>query len=254
MPDFLVSRGEALRLPWILPGQPSADELCAITQGLEGASAVRKGVVTGVNKEPVTVTAAYRVEPGRQSEFYFWAIEMLNVTARLPGYLGGGVLGSGPQTSEWHVIYRFDGEDSAQVWENSLERARWAAQAGAFTQETGTQRASGLKNWFEGPVRNLPPPPKWKLWLMNLSAVFPPVLMFNLLVVPFLGKVNFLLRTLALCLGVTATVTWILMPRLQRLFKRWLYPPLRSIRGRHKRVAANGPAPAVGVSPQRRRR
>jgi uncharacterized protein len=221
--------------------------------GLEEAPAVRKGVVTGVDKEPVTVTAAYRVEPGRESEFYSWAIAMLNVTARLPGYLGGGVLGSGRLTSEWHIIYRFDGEDSAQLWENSLERARWTATAGAFTQETGKQRASGLKNWFEGPVKMLPPPPKWKLWVVNLSAVFPPVLMFNVLVIPFLGNINFLLRTLALCLGVTATVTWILMPRLQRLFKKWLYPPLQSIRGRHKRVAANGPAPA-GASPRRRRR
>lgn len=207
-----------------------------------------------MSKEPVTVTAAYRVEPGRESEFYTWAIAMLSATGRLPGYLGGGVLGSGPQTSEWHVIYRFDGEASAQAWENSLERARWTAQAGVFTQEKGTQRASGLKNWFEGPVRMLPPPPKWKLWLVNLSAVFPPVLMFNLLVIPFLKDVNFLLRTLALCLGVTAMVTWILMPRLQRLFKKWLYPSLQSIRGRHKRVAADGPAQAVGVLPRHRRR
>jgi uncharacterized protein len=222
-------------------------------RGLRGLRGM-EGEGTGVSKEPVTVTAAYRVEPGREYEFYAWAIAMLNATGRLPGYLGGGVLGSGPQTSEWHVIYRFDGEESAQVWETSLERARWTARAGAFTQEKGTQRASGLKNWFEGPVRMLPPPPKWKLWLVNLSAVFPPVLMFNLLVIPFLGNVNFLLRTLALCLGVTAMVTWILMPRLQRLFKKWLYPPLQSIRGRHKRVAANGPTPAVEVFPRHRRR
>lgn len=194
-----------------------------------------------MDSEPVTVTAAYRVDPGQESEFYAWAIEMLNVTARLPGYLGGGVLGSGKGRAEWHVIYRFDREESAQAWEYSMERARWAARAGPFVQETGVQRRAGLKNWFEGPVRPLPPPPKWKLWLVNLSAVFPPVLMFNVLVIPFLGDTNFLLRTLALCLGVTAMVTWLVMPRLQMLLKKWLYPPLQSIRGRHKRVAANGP-------------
>ncbi|MFI0776826.1 hypothetical protein [Streptomyces sp. NPDC021212] len=194
-----------------------------------------------MDTEPVTVTAAYRVDPGRETEFYGWAIEMLNAAASLPGYLGGGVMGSGQLSSEWHVIYRFDREVSAQGWESSLERARLATRAGPFVEEKGTQRTSGLQNWLKGPVRPLPPPPKWKLWLVNLGAVFPPVLMFNVLVIPFLDGTNFLLRTLALCLGVTAMVTWLVMPRLQRLLKKWLYPPLQSIRGRHRRMAMDGP-------------
>ncbi|MEV5772876.1 hypothetical protein AB0L49_16680 [Streptomyces antimycoticus] len=190
---------------------------------------------------PVTVTAAYRVDPGRESEFYAWAIEMLNAAASLPGYLGGGVMGSGSASSEWHVLYRFEAEGPARAWDSSLERARWASRTGPFVQEKGTQRTSGLENWFKGPVRPLPPPPKWKLWLVNLSAVFPPVLIFNVLVISFIKDTNFLLRTLALCLGVTAMVTWLVMPRLQRILKRWLYPPLQSIRGRHRRMVADGP-------------
>lgn len=62
---------------------------------------VRKGVAAGVDSEPVTVTAAYRVDPGRESEFHAWAIEMLNAAASLPGYLGGGVMGSGSASSKW---------------------------------------------------------------------------------------------------------------------------------------------------------
>jgi antibiotic biosynthesis monooxygenase (ABM) superfamily enzyme len=194
-----------------------------------------------VDTDPVTVTAAYRVNPGRETEFYAWAIEMLNAAAPLPGYLGGGVMGSGQASSEWHVIYRFDRDVSAQGWESSLERVRLATRAGPFVQEKGSQRTSGLQNWLKGPVRPLPPPPKWKLWLVNLGAVFPPDLMFNPLVIPFLEGTIFLLRTLALCLGVTAMVTWLVMPRLQRLLKKWLYPPLQSIRGRHRRMAMDGP-------------
>lgn len=74
----------------------------------------------------------------------------------------------------------------------------------------------------------------------NPRAVFPPVLIFNVLVIPFIKDANFLLRTLALCLGVTAMVIWLVMPRLQRLLKKWLHPPLQ-IRGRHGRMAADGP-------------
>jgi antibiotic biosynthesis monooxygenase (ABM) superfamily enzyme len=70
------------------------------------------------------------------------------------------------------------------------------------------------------------------------AGVFPPVLLFNLIVLPYLGSLNPLIRTLLLCLCVTALVTWILMPRLQRFLKKWLYPPLQALRGRHKRRTA----------------
>ncbi|POX42049.1 hypothetical protein [Streptomyces sp. Ru72] len=71
-----------------------------------------------------------------------------------------------------------------------------------------------------------------------MSAVFPPVLLFNLTVLRYLGNLNPLIRTLLLCLCVTALVTWILMPRLQRFFKKRLYPPLQAFRGRHTRRTA----------------
>jgi antibiotic biosynthesis monooxygenase (ABM) superfamily enzyme len=199
----------------------------------------------------MTVTAAYRVTPGREAEFHSWATAVLGVTAQLPGYLGSGILASGETGAEWHVVHRFDSRESAQAWEDSAAWAQWAAHAGPIAQEIERRRISGLKNWFEGPggpetPAGLPPPapsppippPKWKLWFVNMGAVFPPVLIFNLTVIPYLGSVNPLIRTLFLCLTVTAIVTWVLMPRLQRFLKKWLYPPLQAFRGRHKRQRA----------------
>ncbi|GGW35599.1 hypothetical protein [Streptomyces caelestis] len=61
---------------------------------------------------------------------------------------------------------------------------------------------------------------QWKMWFVNMRAVFPPVLLFNLTVLPHLGDLNALIRTLLLCLCVTALVTWIPMSRLQRFFRR----------------------------------
>lgn len=170
---------------------------------------------------------------------------MLRATAQEPGFLGGGVLVDGE--AEWHVVYRFTSEGSALAWDNSAERADWQARAETLARETGRRTVRGSKAWFES-LTETPsataaaprPPPKWKLWFVNMSAVFPPVLIFNLLVLPYLGDFNPLIRTLFLCLAVTAIVTWILMPRLQRFFKKWLYPPLQAIRGRHKRRAAQG--------------
>ncbi|WP_420907333.1 antibiotic biosynthesis monooxygenase [Streptomyces scabichelini] len=194
----------------------------------------------GVTRNPVTVTVAYRVVPGCEDAFHRWGWSALRASAQEPGFLGGGVLVDGE--AEWHVVYRFDSEGSARSWENSFTWAQWADQVEGLARETGRRSVQGSREWFEAQAATPAaprPPPKWKLWLVNMSAVFPPVLLFNLLILPYLGGLNSLIRTLLLCLSVTAIVTWILMPRLQRFFKKWLYPPIQTmLRGRHKRRAA----------------
>lgn len=199
-------------------------------------------VLGSVTRNPVTVTVAYHVIPGRETDFHSWGWAVLRASSREPGFLGGGVLADGE--AEWHVVYRFDSEGSALAWEDSIIRAQWATRADPFARETGRRSVRGSKSWFDAQTGAPKPPPapippaKWKLWFINMSAVFPPVLLFNLLVIPYLGGLNPLIRTLLLCLCVTALVTWILMPRLQRFFKKWLYPPLQALRGRHKRRTA----------------
>jgi antibiotic biosynthesis monooxygenase (ABM) superfamily enzyme len=199
----------------------------------------RPCVSDGVTRNPVTVTVAYQVVPGREADFHSWGWAVLRTCAQQPGFLGGGVLVDGE--AEWHVVYRFGTEDAFRTWENSTDWAHWAARAVGLALETGRRTVAGSKTWFDSqsPQPRTPaapgPPPKWKLWFVNMSAVFPPVLLFNLTVLPYLGTINPLIRTLLLCLCVTALVTWILMPRLQRFLKKWLYPPLQAFRGRHKR-------------------
>ncbi|MDX3640952.1 antibiotic biosynthesis monooxygenase [Streptomyces sp. MB09-02B] len=196
-----------------------------------------------VSRNPVTVTVAYQVVPGREADFHTWGWAALRTSAQQSGFLGGGVLVDGE--GEWHVVYRFDSEESARTWENSVVWAQWSARADGLAQETGRRSIVGSKAWFDSQSARAPtpagppgPPPKWKLWLVNSGAVFPPVFLFNQAILPYLNDLNPLFRTLLLCLTVAAIVTWILMPRLQRFLKKWLYPPLQALRGRHKRRTA----------------
>lgn len=202
----------------------------------------RLSVLVTVTSNPVTVTVAYHVVPGHEGDFHSWGWAMLAASAQQQGFLGGGVLVDGE--AEWHVVYRFASEGTALAWENSTVRRQWDLRAEGFARQTGRRRVRGPKVWFEAQSERPPAPPappappsKWKLWFINMSAVFPPVLLFNVIVLPYLGDLNPFIRTLLLCLCVTALVTWILMPRLQRFFKKWLYPPLQALRGRHKRTA-----------------
>ncbi|GAA2400946.1 hypothetical protein GCM10010191_05220 [Actinomadura vinacea] len=193
--------------------------------------------------QPIIVTAAYRVSRGREVEFCSWAIALFRLAAEQPGYLGGGVIAAGSPEGEWHIIYRFANEDTARSWERSFTWSHWGAQSASFTPEEVGEDGSGVRDWFEGPVRPLPPPEKWKLWFVNTGAVFPPVLIFNLFIIPYLAGVNLLARTLALCVGVSAVVTWLVMPRLQRLLKSWLYPSVH-LMGQRKRPMTNGLPPS----------
>ena len=117
------------------------------------------------------------------------------------GFLGGGILATrafDATGSEWHVVQRFDSEESVQAWEDSETRMRWERYANLFAQQTERRNIRGLIGWFEQPsvpggAAQSPtspppsPPPKWKLWFVNMSAVFPPVLIFNLLALPYLA-------------------------------------------------------------------
>src|SRR5687768_12027723 len=87
--------------------------------------------------DPVTVTVARRVAPGRESDFEDWAAGLIRVAKRFPGFLGGGVLRPGAAGQDWHVVYRFASDAALQRWEASAERARELRRAEPWMDETG---------------------------------------------------------------------------------------------------------------------
>jgi uncharacterized protein len=180
-----------------------------------------------MNGEPVTVTVARRVAPGREVDFEEWAGAILGEAASWKGFLGGGVLRPPRAGGDWHIVYRFADRDSLRGWEASAARGRWLRSAGDFVRETGVHRISGLETWFELPGRTAPAPPRWKMGLVSLGAVFPMAFLFNLLVTPRLADLPLAARVLALSVTVSGLMTWVVMPRVTRLLGSWLYPPQR---------------------------
>ena len=64
--------------------------------------------------EPVTVTVARVVRPDRREAFERWAEDVLQVAAGFPGNLGASLLHPGPDSSEYHLVYRFVDDDVAR--------------------------------------------------------------------------------------------------------------------------------------------
>jgi len=173
--------------------------------------------------EPVTVTVARRVAVGREREFEQWYDGIIGAACRFPGFLGSGVLRPHQTGQDWHVVYRFADPESLERWESSPERAEWLRRADDMVEETGVARVSGLETWFSLPGRTAPAPPRWKMALVTLAAIVPLVLLMNLTVLPLLSGWPLVARTLVFSGTLTGLMTWVVMPRMTRLFRRFLY-------------------------------
>lgn len=174
-------------------------------------------------QEPVTVTVARRVAPGREHEFEDWYDGIIGAASRYTGFLGAGILRPNDVGQDWHVVYRFADRQALERWEASPERAEWLRRADDFVEETGVQRVSGLETWFAMPGRTAPAPHRWKMALVTVTAIVPLVLLMNLFVLPLLEDWPLVLRTVVFAATLTALMTWVVMPRMTRLFRRFLY-------------------------------
>jgi len=181
---------------------------------------------------PIVVTELYEVAPGHEADFYSWGTALIEVIAQGgSGYLGGDVRDPEWKDGEWQIVHRWADRELAREWNESATRARWLTAAASFARARPARERPPRAPATATPAEPAPaaaspggPPPKWKMAVVTLAAVFPPVLFFNVTLIPRLRDVSVVLRTLVLCIGVTAVVTWIMMPRLMRLFKGWLNP------------------------------
>jgi uncharacterized protein len=91
----------------------------------------------------------------------------------------------------------------------------------------GLQQLTGLETWFKLPGSNGPtmkPPPRWKMWLVSVVAVYPLVLAFQAVVVPKMVGLPFPLRALMFPLVLLTLMTFVVMPVVTRVLRRWLDP------------------------------
>lgn len=175
---------------------------------------------------PATGVASRRVEPGREDEFEDWTSGILAAARDFPGYLGSDVLRpTDSEDDEYRIIYRFDHTSNLERWEGSDERRRWLDKAEPIVREQTVRRLTGLETWFTLPSRSgQPAPPRYKMAVVTWVAVFPLATLLFTLLQPLLGGAPTVLRTLVFTLVMVTTMTYVVMPRMTRLFSFWLYP------------------------------
>jgi antibiotic biosynthesis monooxygenase (ABM) superfamily enzyme len=177
--------------------------------------------------DPVTVLYSRRVKPGREADFEAWARGIVAAARQFPGHLGASVLDA-PGSREYHILFTFADRRSLRAWLDSDERRRWLVRVGELLEaDRGLQQLTGLETWFKLPGSNVPtmtPPPRWKMWLVSLVAVYPLVLAFQVLVVPRMARLPLPLRALVFPLVLLTLMTFVVMPMVTRALRRWHGP------------------------------
>jgi antibiotic biosynthesis monooxygenase (ABM) superfamily enzyme len=176
---------------------------------------------------PVTAVASRRVKRGREREFEEWVSGILAAASEFPGYLGSEVLRpSEDDDNEYRIIFRFDHASNLHAWENSEERHGWLRKSRPLLyEEEKVHTLTGLETWFTLPSRpGEPAPPRYKMVVVTWLAVFPVVSVIFSVFGQWLNMLPTLVRTLVFTAVMVTLMTYVIMPRMTRLFSFWLYP------------------------------
>jgi uncharacterized protein len=184
-------------------------------------------VGTGSRQERVTTVVSRRVKPGKESEFERWAHGIIMAASYFPGHLSASVLHD-PDSHDYHVLFQFTDQARMDAWMGSDERDRWLAKVGGLMQEEqALQQTTGLETWFRLPTSNVPtmkPPPRWKMWAVSLVAIYPLVLLFLAFVAPHVTRWPLPARAALFPFVLLTLMTYVIMPIVTRIARRWLRP------------------------------
>jgi antibiotic biosynthesis monooxygenase (ABM) superfamily enzyme len=181
---------------------------------------------------PVTVSITRHVDPEHHDQMVAWLRAGSALAERFPGFLGTGWVRPNAYSDEWHMLYRFDSEDSLRHWEASEQRAWWLGSAQGIVGESLRELRTGIEGWFDPPqehdvedLRAKPAPkapPRWKQAVMIWFAFFPLSLAVTLLLGVLVPDLATPLRVLLSTVVMTPIMTYLVLPWLTRSLGWWL--------------------------------
>jgi antibiotic biosynthesis monooxygenase (ABM) superfamily enzyme len=176
---------------------------------------------------PVTATVTRRVKPGHEAAYEQFLAGIGGAALAFPGYLGEEVFRSAAGAGgEYRMVYRFDSPAHLRAWLDSAERAAWLKRAEPHVAgPLRTQYLTGLEGWFTLPAQpGAPPPAPYKMAIVTWAAIFPLITLVVVVSAPLMGPLPLVPRLAVTTLVTVSLMTWVVMPRMTRMLRRWLYP------------------------------
>lgn len=167
--------------------------------------------------QTATIITSRAIRAGHEDDFDHWVEELGRLARAAPGYRAEIRLG---QTAGFqHLLFRFDDRHAAETWQaDERFRAHVMVADGFSTGLIQTEAGDGAG--FELPSDASAS--KWKRFVTTWLTVFPVLLVISLSVRTALQDAPLPLQLLPSSLLLTATLQWIILPRLQRHARFWL--------------------------------
>lgn len=181
------------------------------------------------NTNAVTVCISVKAKQGREEDLERWLEGVGRAASQFTGHQGLTVLRpSGITSPDYVYIFRFDTYAHLKQWEDSEVRRQWVERLHDLTAgEARKQILTGLEYWFTLPgVSGTPSPPRYKMVIVTVLAIYPLSNLLSALLVPFLHFLPALVSSLLITVLLVLLMTYAVMPAMTRLFARWLFPSM----------------------------
>ncbi|MFE0604285.1 antibiotic biosynthesis monooxygenase [Streptomyces sp. NPDC058892] len=171
----------------------------------------------------MALIAARIVEHGHEEAFQRWARDVLAAAATIPGNLGGGLFRPVDDGGSWVVVHRFRDREALERWLKSPLREKLFTHQ-EHHHEVARRELAGLEAWFAEPGGTALPPPRWKTAVSSAIGIFPISLLGSVYLAPFLTVLPQVARTAVFALLFSVLMTYVAMPVVTRVLRRWLNP------------------------------
>jgi len=173
--------------------------------------------------EMVHVAIMRVVQPGREREFERLVQQFFEDAARQPGVCGAYLLRpfAGSSARDYGILRSFaSADDRDRFYASDLYR-RWNEAVAPLVEGAPERRElHGLEAFFR--AEGKAPPPRWKMAVLTWIGVNPAVYVFSN-AIPALTEFPMLVNLLVVNSFVVASLAWVLMPLLTKLFQGWLH-------------------------------
>ena len=179
-------------------------------------------------KENLPITTTLRIIPleGKETACLEWMHSIAAAASGFKGHKGYDIFRSLSEKTEFINIFHFETYEDLMKWENSVEREQWVEKGKEWIGEVKSkQQYAGIDFWFEQPKVLTQSPPKYKMAILSIGVIF---FFLNTLIPLFqhvLRHVPFhpLIKTLLGVVLMVSLMTWVVMPGIVKVFRRWLF-------------------------------
>ncbi|MBW4582729.1 MAG: hypothetical protein KME42_24430 [Tildeniella nuda ZEHNDER 1965/U140] len=175
---------------------------------------------------PVTIDVIQEVQPGCEVEFEQVLTDLIEAAKTFEGHLGANIFRPSDRANpEYRIVFKFNHLSNLRQWEESALRRKLLERAKRLTVgDSKWQTLTGLETWFTLSTQQaIVPPPRYKMLIVTCLAAFPTINVINVLLQP-LKPLPPLLFTLITTITLLSLMTYVIMPRMTKLFAGWLYP------------------------------